>query len=263
MGEVGREICEGAGVAWLDLSGNARIISPGLRIVVDGRPNRFKRRGRPSTAFAPKASRIARWLLMNPKRFGSQRQLARIVGLDEGYVSRVVARLEEDRFIIRDSEGGVRARDPELLLDAWREVYDFSKHEILRGHVAARSSEALVHRLAEALRAEGAEYAATGLSAAWLIARFAGFRLASFYLSRPPSPALLEAVSFREEASGANVWLIAPMDAGVFHGAEERGGVRCVHPVQAHLDLSAHPERAREAANELRSRELNWKAVDG
>ena len=34
MGEVGRERCRQADVQWLDLSGNARIIAPGLRIFV-------------------------------------------------------------------------------------------------------------------------------------------------------------------------------------------------------------------------------------
>jgi hypothetical protein len=32
-----------------------------------------------------------------------------------------------------------------------------------------------------------------------------------------------------------------------------------VHPVQAYLDLAAHPERAKEAADELRSRFMSWR----
>jgi len=49
-----------------------------------------------------------------------------------------------------------------------------------------------------------------------------------------------------------------PNDAGVFHGAEERDGLRCVHPVQAYLDLKEHPERAPEAAERLRAEFMNW-----
>src|SRR5215213_6009311 len=41
MGEVGKALCEEAGVAWLDLSGNARITVPGLRIAIDGKPNLY------------------------------------------------------------------------------------------------------------------------------------------------------------------------------------------------------------------------------
>ncbi len=103
------------------------------------------------------------------------------------------------------------------------------------------------------------DYAASGLGAAWLITRFAGFRLVTAYLREQPPVALLEGLSFREEARGANVWLVIPNDEGVFHGASEQDGVRCVHPVQVYLDLGAHPERAAEAATELRERYVSWR----
>ena len=259
MGDVGRERCAAAGAAWLDLSGNALIMAPSLRIRVEGQPNRFKRPGRPSSAFAPKSARIARWLLMHPGEALTQREVARATGVDEGHTSRIVSRLEEDDLVERDPEGGLRARDPDLLLDAWREDYDFTKHDIRRGHVAARSGDALVRRLADALGQAGVEYAATGLSAAWLMTRFAGLRLATVYLAEHPTDDLLRDVGFREEAAGANVWLVAPKDQGVFHGAAALDRVRCVHPVQAYLDLLAHPERAKEAAEHLRAERLRWR----
>ncbi len=83
MGEVGRKRCEQAGVQWLDLSGNARIVAPGVHILVEGRANRFKPRGRPSSAFAPKASRIARWLLIHQDGFLTQREIALATDMDE------------------------------------------------------------------------------------------------------------------------------------------------------------------------------------
>ena len=66
MGEVSRRLCSDAEVSWFDLSGNANIVAPGLRIQIEGKPNRFVRPGRPSTVFAPKSSRIARHLLIDP-----------------------------------------------------------------------------------------------------------------------------------------------------------------------------------------------------
>ena len=259
MGEVGRKRCGQAGVQWLDLSGNARIVAPGVHILVEGRPNRFKPRGRPSTAFAPQASRIARWLLIHHERFLTQREIALATDVDEGYTSRVVGRLEDENLVFRDKTGAIRPRDPSLLLDAWREEYDFEKHRILQGHVAARSGDTLLRALAETLNDYGADHAASGLAAAWLITRFAGFRLVTFYLREQPSAELLDGLSFREEARGANVWLAVPNDEGVFHGASEQEGVRCVHPVQIYLDLGAHPERAAEVATELRERYSSWR----
>ena len=55
------------------------------------------------------------------------------------------------------------------------------------------------------------------------------------------------------------MWLVVLNDEGVFHGASEVEGVRCVHPVQVYLDLKAHPERADEAAKKLRAAHLNWR----
>lgn len=259
MGEVGRRLCAEGGVSWFDLSGNAHIVAPGLRILIDGRPNEFTRRGRPSTAFAPKSARIARRLLIEPSRPFRQQELARVTGLDDGFTSRIVRRLEGDGLLDRDQDGSVRVRDPDLLLDAWAEAYDFEKHSIIRGHVSARASEKLLNRVGQVLTQSKVKHAATGLGAAWLLTGFAGFRLATFFVEERPSEAILRDIGFREEPKGANLWLVIPNDEGVYDGASKRHGVMTVHPVQAYVDLLGHPERAKEARDELRARMLRGK----
>ena len=260
MGRAGREQCEEAGVGWVDLSGNASISAPGIRVLVEGQPNRFKRRGRPSSAFAPKSARIARWLLLHPHRPMSQREIAQATDMDEGFTSRIVSKLEEDELINRHEDGAISVRDPGLLLEAWGEDYEFSKHRILQGHAPARSGDALLGQLSGRLREEGIPHAATGLAAAWRMTRFASFRIVTLYLSEGPAHAVLERLGIREDAQGANVWLVVPNDQGVFHGAADWAGVRCVHPVQVYLDLRAHPERAKEAAQQVRKEYLNWRS---
>jgi hypothetical protein len=259
MGDVGSKVCEEVGVGWFDLSGNAHIIAPGLRVIVEGRPNRFKVAGRPANLFAPMSSRVARWLLIHADQFLSQREIARSTGLDEGFVSRLVARMEKDGFLVRDEHGAIRAKDPALLLDAWQEAYQFSKHTIHQGHVAARTGDALLRFVNDTLIEQGIEHAATGLAAAWALTQFATFRIATIYLPTDPSPALCERLGYREDPRGANLWLVVPNDAGVFQGAIEKGGIRCVHPVQVYVDLKDHPERATEAAERLRTELLNWR----
>ena len=257
MGEVGRRLCKEGGVCWMDLSGNAHLTGPGLRVSIEGKPNRFKRPGRPRNVFAPKSSRIVRWLLMKSDRAFTQRELARATGLGEGFTSRIVRTLEEQSLVVRDTDGAVRVADYAVLLDAWWEAYDFSRHHIVRGHVAARSSNEILHRLADKLMRSDIEYAATGLAGAWLLNQFAGFRLVVLYVDQIPSAEASLEMGFREEQQGENVWLVAPNDEGVFHGARERDSIRCVHPVQAYLDLKDHPERSAEAAEQLRSTLLN------
>ena len=257
MGEEGRSLCARLNVAWLDLSGNAHIVGPGLRIQITGEPNAFPRKGRPETAFSPKASRVARWLLIRPKLNMTQREIAFATGLDEGHTSRVVRKLIDEGLVLREGKG-VRASDPDLLLEAWYGQYQFEKHTIIRGHVAARTGIELVRKVSQTLGERQVSYAVTGLSAAWLLTHQAGFRLGTIYLSEVPSPSLFDDLFFREESRGANTWLVIPNDQGVFQGSREREGVQCVHPVQAYLDLKGQPERAPEAATELRAQLLRW-----
>ncbi|MCY3918654.1 MAG: helix-turn-helix domain-containing protein [Chloroflexi bacterium] len=255
MGEAAQELCARADLAWLDLSGNARIVVPGIFYQNLGNPSLFRRPGRPQTAFGPRGSQVARHLLIEPAGTLKQREIASGAGLSEGHVSRIVRKLLEAGLVERD-EDGVRVIDRGALLDAWREDYRFDRHHVIRGHISTRDGESLTRSIADALDRAGSPYAATALPAAWLWTRYAGFRLSTVYLASPPSATARRDLGFREEARGANTWLVVPNDDGVFDGAEPVDGIRCVHPVQAYLDLKDHPERAAEAAAELRSRLL-------
>lgn len=257
MGEVGKKACSEAGVGWFDLSGNARITVPGIRIVIEGKPNRFISAGRPPNLFAPKSSRIVRWLLENSRDSFSQKDLALATGLDQGFVSRLTTRLLREDYILRNEHGAVRAKDPALLLDSWREAYRFSRHTLFKGYVAARSGDALLNFVTDVLGDLNTDYAVTGLSAAWLLTRFTSFRIVTLYLHDDLTPALSERLRYRPDPRGANLWLAVPNDDGVFHGATRRDGINCVHPVQAYVDLKDHPERAEEASERLRTELLN------
>ena len=256
MGEVGQRLCEEAEVCWLDLSGNAHLVAPGLRVTIEGKPNQFKRPGRPRSVFAPKSARIVRWLLIEPESTFTQRALAKATGLDEGFTSRIVRQLEEQRLVARDAAGELKIADYDVLLEAWREAYDFSKHHIVRGHIAARSGDEILRRVSDQLKRDKLEHAATGLAGAWLLNQFAGFRLVVFFVSQMPSAEARQTMGFHEEQKGENVWLVVPNDEGVFDGAAERDGIRCVHPVQVYMDLKNHPERSAEAAEQLCARFL-------
>ncbi|MCY4519771.1 MAG: type IV toxin-antitoxin system AbiEi family antitoxin [Caldilineaceae bacterium] len=255
MGEAAQKRCAQAELPWLDLSGNARIIVPGIFYQNLGHPNRFRRPGRPESAFGPKGSRITRLLLMEPAKAVRQRVIASSTGLNEGHVSRVVGKLLEAGLVEREADG-IRAADPGTLLDAWREEYRFDRHDVIRGHISAGGGESPTHSIAKILSKADVPYAVTALAAAWLWTRHAGFRLSTVYLTSHPSAAVKKALGFREEPRGANTWLVVPNDEGVFDGAECVEGIPCVHPIQAYLDLKDHSERATEAAAEIRRRLL-------
>ena len=262
MGPVGRRLCEEAGVSWFDLTGNAHLEAPGVRVHIEGKPNRFLRPGRPRSIFAPKSARLVRWLLIHSEEQFTQRDLVQGTGLSKGLVSRLVRRLGEQGLVDRGENDAIRLRDYNALLEAWRETYDFSKHTIIRGHVAARSSDEIVRKLAEQFDSAKLQNAVTGLAGAWLVTHFTGFRLVVFFVEQNPSEAVRKTIGFHEEERGENVWLVVPNDVGVFHGASRRDGIMCAHPVQVYLDLKNHPERSAEAAEQLRKELLVRKTND-
>ena len=252
MGDVGRKLCEDSGVSWADLSGNADISAPNLRVLIGGHPNLYKNLGRPSSPFAPKSSRIARWLLINAKKSTTQRELSFATNVDEGHTSRIISRLEVEELISRKNDGSIVVSNPDLLLDSWREKYDFKKNRIIKGHIAARSSNEILKKISDLLSDKDILHAATGLGGAWLYCKFANFRIVSFYIEKQLSKNLFKFLGFREEERGSNVWFVVPKDEGVFYGSKKVEGINCAHPVQVYLDLFGHPERAMEAADDLR-----------
>lgn len=259
MGPSGRDACKAVGVSFVDAAGNAHIEAPGLLVHVEGKPNRSVAPGRPSSVFAPRSSRVARLLLLDPLQWWQQKDLADEARLGRGYISRIVARLKQDELLEQSDAGKVRPKNPSLLLDAWKDEYDFRLHRIIAGHIPAKSGEEIVERLTSAARKYEVKYAFTGLPAAAMLAPFAAFRLAAAYLREAPHDNLLKALGFHQAERGANTWLVLPSDNGVFDGSKEVHGRFCVSPVQAYLDLRHMPERANEAAEHLRKACLNWR----
>lgn len=257
MGRSGREHCERAGIGWFDLSGNAKIVAPGLYVNSTGHRNKFQRPGRVESAFGAKGSRVARRLLMEPGETKRQRQIAHETGLDESYVSRVVRRLR-GLGLVEITPKGVRVGDPDRILESWRDEYRFERHRVLKGHVPAPFFESVVEIVGRVLTRYEVRHAFTGLAAAWAYTRFASHRLSTVYVDGEPTSGVLGDLGFRGESRGANTWLVLPNDEGVFDGSSNVGGNWCAHPVQVYLDLKAHPERSAEAAEELRRRTLSW-----
>ena len=256
MGEVGRRLCEGAGVNWMDLSGNASIRAPGINVNVTGLPIRYVTRGRPQNVFAPKAARLARAFLMHPNQGWLHQDLAKTTHLSKGYVSKILARLEEAGFAEKRDEQRYWPRNVEAMLNAWWESHEFSNQLILKGHVAERTPEAVLRRTVDGLSGIAVRTAVTGLAAAWFYDKHAAFRLCSLYVAPTPEPSQLIEWGFRQVESGANTWLVQPADEGVFTGVTSGDGMPYVSPLQAYLDLKQHPERAQEAADVLRPRVL-------
>jgi hypothetical protein len=255
MTPAGARAAEEAGLGWIDLSGNARIRSDDLYVRVEGHPNQFRSRGRPSSPFAPKSARVTRVLLEDPGRWWRQKELVAATGLDDGSVSRIVRRLDEELLLER-RERELRPRDPDRLLDAWAQDYRFTHHDVLTCHISGSGIE-LARDLALRLGSLDVRHAFTGLPAAWAIDHFARFRLTTVYVEGDPRNAA-KRLELRQSSAGANVQLVGPDDLGVFIGEHPHDGLNCVSSAQVYLDLLHLPERAPEAAEHLRHHHLHY-----
>jgi hypothetical protein len=255
MSPAGAATADRARLNWIDLSGNAHIRAEDLHLWVQGRPNELHSRGRPSSPFAPKSARVTRTLLLDPSRWWRQKDIAGITGLDDGRVSRIVRRLD-DEFLLERRERELRPRNPDLLLDAWAQEYRFSGHDIISGHLTGNGID-LARTIGESLESANIHHAFTGLPAAYAMDQFARFRLTTVYVEDDPREAA-ELLTARRVTKGANIQLVGPNDMGVFSGERDHEGLRCVAPVQTYLDLLQLPERANEAAHHLRAQHLRW-----
>ncbi len=258
MGDTGQRLCDEAQVGWVDLAGNANIRGPGIVIHVAGRTAPAPKEPAGDNPFAQRSSRVVKRLLTEPERWFSQREMATSAGLNEGYVSKIVRRLERDRHLERDPTRRFRAKSPTALLDDWREHYDFGKHDRIVGHIGARSGDELMKMVGNGLERQGVEYAFTGLAGAWLLTQFASFRIGTVLVETLPNDDVLSAIEFRADPRGANLWIVAPGDSDPLSSATTISDLKCVDPIQVYLDLKGHPERAQEAAGELKQRFFYW-----
>ncbi len=258
MGAKGASLCRDECISWTDLSGNADIRLPGLKIILKGSPNKYPATGRPSNAFAPKSARVTRELLHRAPSPVTQAELAALSGLGSGFVSRIVRRLADDGLLVRGAGATVSVIEPDVLLDAWAERYRFGRQRMVKGHISAGSSPELMERLHELLEAHSISHAFTGLASAWLRQEHARFRLVTVYAQPMPSAELLDELRFREGPRGANVWFVEPADSSLFNHLEVVRGLPCTSSLQTYLDLLDLPERAEEAAGQLRSEYLRW-----
>jgi hypothetical protein len=111
----------------------------------------------------------------------------------------------------------------------------FSKHQIIKGHVAARSGEELLKKMTRILSDQKVNYAVTGLAGAWQYTHFTKFRMVTLLLGDSPEKNLFDLLYFREDDRGTNAWLVVPNDRGVFHGSSDQEDIVCVHPIQVFL----------------------------
>ncbi len=241
-------ICTGEGLGYLDLAGNCRLSFGQVHIEKTGNPNPFSDNRDLRSLYSPKATRILRVLLLNPKTTWKVQTLAKEAEVSIGLVSKVKKLLADREWITTEAEG-VRLANHEAVLREWADHYSYKKNEI-REYYSLKSIPEIEARIAEVASREVIRYALTGFSGADRLAPFTRYHKVTAYVEETDKdPASL--LNLKKVTTGANVSLLIPYDDGVFYGSRDCAGTQVVSPVQIYLDLLGSPGRGEEAAQEL------------
>lgn len=249
-------ICEEAGIGYLDLAGNCLLSFETVFIRQTGAPNPNVQRRDLRSLYSPKAERILRVLLNEPKRAWKIIELSQAAEVSLGQVANVKKLLVDREWLSTEPEG-IRLSNPVSLLEDWARAYNFRRNQVQDYYALAELPE-IEAQLAETCERLGWQYALTGFSSAARLAPMVRYQRASAYVKGDINT-LIESLGWKAVTSGANVSLLVPYDDGVFYGAQTVDGILIATPVQTYLDLQSYRGRGQEAAQAVRKQmEKTW-----
>lgn len=257
VGEASRQLCRAAGVGYFDLLGNVYLRFGGVLIdrLAQG-SFEAERRGL-KQLFAPKATRVVRTLLLDPKRPARITDLARGCSMSPAGVYWVVRLLEDRGFVERDSSKRAVLVKPKELLNAWASAWSMDKNAFTTYFSFERTPEALMKKVVSVSKRKNLSYAFTLMAGASFVAPYVRFQDVWLYFDGDEA-AWIEALDLKPVDGGGNIFLVRPYDEGVFTGLQVVEGVNVVNNVQLYVDLYNYHARGREQAEFLRERKIGF-----
>lgn len=251
LGQRTRERLRTLGAGYIDLTGNMylRLDAPAAAIERAGADKDPDPAQRPARSLkGAKAGRLVRTLVDFTPPLGT-REIAKLAGIDPGYVSRLLALLERDDLIGREPRGPVTRADWPNLLRAWTRDYSLGSSNLATSYLQPRGLPALLNELRRQQDEDGLAYAISGSLAAARRAPIAPARLGVLYVKHLDEAA--QTLGLLPAETGANVLLVEPFDGVVFDRTMLEDGLRYVAPSQAVADLLTSSGRGPEEAEAL------------
>lgn len=250
--EESTNICQEAGIGYIDLAGNCLFRFNNVYIKIEGRPNPYPSTRLLKSIFAKKSTRALRVLLCNPKRDWFVKDLAKEANISLGQASNLKKRLLEFEFI-KDS-GNEKATkfclsNPEALLNRWAENYSYRENKI-KNYYSLDDVKNIEKKIADYCESNQIRYAFTLTSGASLVAPFLRYKRVFVYVLNSIEKVALT-LGWKEVPSGPNITILEPYDEGIFYALQEVNGIKVVSDVQLYLDLRGYKERGEEAAQFL------------
>lgn len=247
-------ICQEAGVGYVDLAGNCRLAFGTVHIERTGNPNPFAEKRDLRSLYSPKASRVLRVLLHDPRRPWKLQALAEEAHVSVGQAHKVKSLLAGREWLRPDADGILLSKPAELLAE-WAKNYSHRKNESHLYYILETPRKAEEGLTATCSRL-GIRCALASFSAAARYAPFVRYQRAYAYVQEGRIEELVQSLRLKEVPSGANLALWIPYDDGVWYGAKELAGTEVTSDIQTYLDLQDRHERGDEAARFLLEQEI-------
>jgi hypothetical protein len=227
-----RELLADEGFNYLDMTGNAliRLDNPAVFVQTEGDANNPRARPRGTAGLrGPKAGRLVRFLIDTAPPYGVG-EIAEATQLTPGYVSRLLAALDDNALISRVKRGRVASVEIAPLIRQWSDAYDVFDANAAQTFVARAGARDTLSLLAD----QSFRTAVTGSFAAVRLAPVAAPALLCVYADQLEQ--LAGALDLIPADQGANVALLRPYDPVVWDRTIEQDGLTFVAPSQVAVD---------------------------
>lgn len=246
-----RAYCHEHQIFFMDLSGNQWLCLEGVLIQREGFKNKFPEMRWGRSPFSDKASLIIRELIANYGKTRGVRELANLLKLSPGFVSKIVIELEE-RGYIEKSIKGLHLKNPEELIAEWVNRYNIKDNQQYKYFLPVLSADEVLERI-RALNLPESGYALSAQAGANLIYPYASYDVVHVYAEdESMRDFFIKSLQLEAVESGENVILMEPKyKKSALYRSRKVKCLRVVSDLQLYLDLYHYPKRGREQAEKI------------
>lgn len=241
-------ICKENSVGYIDLAGNCFLKFREIFIERKNYPNSYKEKRIVKSIFTPKASRILRVMLSNPKKSWQLQELAKESEVSLGQAYKVKERLLNLEYAMEENKNIVLKR-PEELLSKWSENYTYKRNKSY-DYFSFGEPIDIEQKIADYCDKDNIIYALTLFSGANLVAPYTRYSRVFIYIKEKPQK-VASALQLKQVDSGPNVTILEPFDDGVLYKLQKINKMYVVGNIQLYLDLISYRGRGEEAAKFL------------
>lgn len=246
--EQSAQICKENNVGFIDLAGNCFIKFGQIFIERKNYPNLYKEKRIVKSIFTPKASRILRVMLSNPKREWQLQELSKESEVSLGQAYKVKERLFDLEYATENKKN-IILKNPAELLSKWSDNYSF-KNNMLYDCFSFGEPKEIEQNISNYCGKNNIAYALTLFSGLDLVAPYARYNRSFVYIKEKIND-VVSALELKPVDSGPNVTILCPYDNGVFYGLQTIEGMNVTANVQLYLDLASYKGRGDESAKFL------------